>query len=412
MAAGGFKFGQASATYNSSTYSTKREWALDVHRARCDAFFLAQYREGNNWSCVTPPSGTPSTISESRTVESNTYTLHIADMHTTSVDTTGQYPAFITYWQLADEEYAIITSNGTTWYDSYSSTVTHGLYINGAHLSRSAYSNNDRYVYYSLAHSFSGEGFSGDNFRTSAVADYELPVLPICGFRGKSNSASYSTSDETNYSIVYNPTNSVTYSFGYAIRGTVIESFYRTSQYGSNTGWNWSIIGNILQDGSVAYYSYYFSGGEKDTISSSYYPIYSCQPCAFSVIGYDKKPFPASDISTNNGRYPRLSPSVMPNRCNTSAPSELFFSACCLSLCHNNGTIYTESSAGIDGNGSCCAGLINTDVLRTVAASACQVGGAIYQGGNFVVPCAQPYISNSDDFGILLGWDPSNESIV
>ena len=52
MAAGGFKFGQASATYDSSTYTTKRAWALAVHRARCDAFFLAQYREGGNWETV------------------------------------------------------------------------------------------------------------------------------------------------------------------------------------------------------------------------------------------------------------------------------------------------------------------------------------------------------------------------
>ena len=87
MSAGGFMFGQSSATYDSAEYSTKRDWALDLHRARCDAFYKAQRSEGQNWSTQSDGNGT--WISESRTVGSANYTLKIRDLHPLSVDTTG-----------------------------------------------------------------------------------------------------------------------------------------------------------------------------------------------------------------------------------------------------------------------------------------------------------------------------------
>lgn len=415
MAAGGFKFGQSSATYDSSTYSTKRDWALDVHRARCDAFFLAQYREGDNWSSVT---GGGTTITESRTVGTvGSYTLYILDLHPTSSDTTGAYPAFVTIWQSGNEEYAIITSNGMHWYSGWSSDVTRGLYINGIHLPNTSNSTSYKYVFYSLAHSFAKNGFSAYSFDDSSIESSELPVFPICGWDGRTRGETSPTAD-TYSSMIYQPTQGVTYSFGYAIRGSVIECFYKTSEYSVNSGWNWSIIGDILGDPSsgysTAYYTYYNSSDrETYPISDNYYPRYSGSGCAFACIDFEEGVFPPPLLSTNVSRYPCLRPSYIPARCNSSTPGELLFSAGCLAFCKLSGIPSpVESSDGVDGNGNCVIGLIDTDILRIVPSQACTVGGAVYQGGNFVVPCKQAYITNSDDFGILLGWDSSNESIV
>ena len=413
MAAGGFKFGQASATYDSSTYTTKREWALAVHKARCDAFFLAQHREGDNWGCHT--TNLYNEISESRTVDSATYTLKIQDVHPLTDDTTGEYPAFITFWTKNGQNtaYAIITSNGVNFNSSYSSDFTKGLYIPKDKMPCTGIWSNYRYTYYSLAHSYGNAGFYMYDFSADGIRGEQLSVLPICGFDGNNVNSNYVVN--SGYSIIYNPVNGVTYSFGYAIRGTVIECFYRTSQYDANSGWNWSIIGEILSNPtsgySTAYYSYYTGGSERSKIDSSYFQRYSCNSCAFSCIDNEENVFPPSNLS-GESRFSCLRPSYIPSRCNSTMPSELLFSAGCLSFCQNNGSQATESYSGIDGNGNCVAGLIDTDVLRIVAKQACTVGGATYQGGNFVVPAKQVNIYNCDDFSILLGWDPSNESIV
>lgn len=414
MAAGGFKFGQASATYNSSTYSTKRDWALAVHKARCDAFFLAQYGAGDEWACYT--TGLYNEISESRTVGGNTYTLKIQDIHPLTDDTTGEYPAFITFWMINGQntEYAIITSNGVNFNSSYSSDFTKGLYIPKDKLPCTGiWGDNYRFTYYSLAHSYGNAGFYSHDFSANGIRGEQLSVLPICGFDGNNENSSYVVN--SSYGIIYNPTQGVTYSFGYAVRGTVIECFYRTSQYDANSGWNWSIIGEILSNPtsgySTAYYSYYTSGGERSKIDNSYCPKYSGNLCAFSCIDNEENVFPPSNLSGGT-RYSCLRPSYMPSRCNSTMPSELLFSAGCLAFCQSSGGHTTESYSGIDGNGNCVAGLIDTDILRIVPRQACTVGGAIYQGGNFVVPAKQINVYSCDDFGILLGWDPSNESIV
>ena len=413
MAAGGFKFGQSSATYDSSTYTTKRDWALAVHKARCDAFFLAQLNAGGDWVCANVGS-----ITETREpIIGETYTLYIDDLHPTSSDTTGQYPAFVTFFKYNDipaAEYAIITSNGMHWYSSYESNITYGMYIHGSRLPyQSSYY---MYSFLSLAHSYADNGFTGHSFSTSLSDPYVLPVLPICGFYGDTLGSSNTTANNNN-SVIYNPEQGVTYSFGYAIRGLAIECFYKTSQYTANSGWNWSIIGRILTNGinnGIAYYSYNTSGYEKNIIDGSYYPRYSNNQCSFACIDSNGGIFPSSSSGLNGNvtRYPCLRPSYMPNRCNTSTPSDLLYSAGCLSLCQTSGSLYTETGSGIDGNGNCVAGLIDTDILRIVARQACTVGGATYQGGNFVCPLKQAGVYNSDDFGILLGWDPSNESIV
>lgn len=414
MAAGGFKFGQASATYDSSTYSTKRDWALAVHKARCDAFFLAQHREGDTWGCN--QTGLYNEISESRTVDGSTYTIYIQDIHPLSTDTTGDYPSFVTFWFRNGENtgYCIITSNGVNNQSTQSSNYQRGLYIPIERMAGTGSSSTYAYVFSSLAHSYGNAGFVTKDLSDSyGLRGEQLPVLPLCGFNGTTKNNSYNVND--NNGMVYNPTQGVTYSFGYAIRGHVIECFYRTSEYSANSGWNWSIIGEILSSGesgyNTAFYAYNNSGYEKAIIDTSYYPRYSGSSCAFSCIDYQEEAFPPQ-ISIGTTRYPCLRPSFIPNRCNSSTPSDLLYSAGCLAFCQNSGSMSTETNDGIDGYGNCVAGLISTDVLRIVSRQACTVGGATYQSGNFVCPLNQMGIANSDDFGILLGWDSSNESIV
>lgn len=412
MSAGGFMFGQASATYDSATYSTKRDWALDLHRARCDAFYKAQRSEGQNWSTQSDGNGT--WISESRTIGSSNYTLKIRDLHPLSVDTTGEYPSFVTVWKHVNGyEYAIITSNGMKW-GTGATPLINEMYIGGAHLSMDMSNSSKKYVFLSLAHSYANSGFADYSFSSNTLNDGELSVLPLCGFNGATVNSSNTTSNSSS-GVVYNPDQSVTYSFGYAIRGAVIECFYRTSAYSANSGWNWSIIGQILSNplswNNAACYCYYNGGSEKYIINSTYYPQYSGRACAFSCLDHDNKSF-SGVSSLNVTRYPRLAPCFYPSRCNTNTPSALLFCAGCLCICSNTSPLYTENFAGIDGEGNCTAGLIDTDVLRIVARQACTVGGATYQGGNFVVPCSQIGIENSEDFSVILGWDASNESIV
>lgn len=412
MSAGGFMFGQSSATYDSATYSTKREWALDLHRARCDAFYKAQRNEGQNWS--TQSDGTGTWISESRTVGSSNYTLKIRDLKPPSSDTTGEYPAFVTVWRHVNGyEYAIITSNGMKW-GTGATPLINEMYIGGAHLSMDMSNSSKKYTFVSLAHSYANSGFADYSFSSNTLNDGELSVLPLFGFNGATAYSSNATSNNS-YGVVYNPDQGVTYSFGYAIRGAVIECFYRTSAYSANSGWNWSIIGQILSNplswNNAACYCYYNGGDEKAIISSSYCPRYSGHECAFSCLDHDNKSFSGVN-SSNVTRYPRLVPCFYPSRCNTNTPSALLFSAGCLCICSYTSPLYQESFAGIDGEGDCTAGLIDTDVLRIVARQACTVGGATYQGGNFVVPCNQISIENGEDFSVILGWDASNESIV
>ncbi len=414
MAAGGFKFGQASATYDSASYTTKRAWALAVHRARCDAFFLAQYREGGNWETVETEE--LNEFSDSRTVDGHTYTLYIQDIHPTSSDTTESYPAFVSFWRISDSatEYAIITSHGMHWEPSYSSNISYGMYIHGNHLPNTGSSTSYRYTFLSLAHSWATAGFADYDFSTSDVNGQQLPICSIFGTYSSKRTSTSSTVNTTG-SVVYSPTQGVTYYFGYAIRDRVIECFFRTSQYDANSGWNWSIIGRFL-DNPVsgypnAYYSYCNNGSETTKVDTSFYPTYSRVSTPFACTDYHEGTFPPTYISTCD-RQPCLRPSFIPSRCNSNVPSELLFSAGCLSFCQTSGTLYTENYEGLDGNGNCVAGLINTDVLRIVPRQACNVGGAVYQGGNFVVPTRQISIDNCDDFGVLLGWDPSNESIV
>lgn len=417
MSAGGFMFGQASVTYNSATYTTKRDWALAVHKARCDAFLLAQKRAQDKWSTIQTVD--INEFSDTRTIDGTTVTLYIQDYHPLSSDTTGAYPAFVSYFEHEDgAEYCIITANGMHQIPSKESDITYGMYIYSNYLVGDGTSSTNKFAFYSLAHCYANNGFNDYNFGIIDTPNSEqLAVCPIMGFDGKMVNNSSQRTSNSGSSLVYNPTQGVTYYFGYAIRGTVIEVFYRASNYDSNTGWNWSLIGPILMNPasghSTAMYCYYGGGSSSELmpITTNYYPSYSGHSCIFQCINSSGEFFPQF-ASANVNRYPRLSPGFWPSFCSTSLPSELPYSAGFLSFTVMTSVMYTESFVGIDGNGGCFAGFIDTDILRIVPRPACTVGGSIYQGGNFVCPAKQIAIDQCNDFGVLLGWDYMNESIV
>ena len=417
MSAGGFMFGQASVTYDSATYTTKRDWALAVHKARCDAFLLAQKREGNHWS--TTQTSDINEFSDTRTIDGTTVTLYIQDYHPLSSDTTGAYPAFVSYFEHEyGAEYCIITANGMHQIPSKASDITYGMYIYSNYLVGNGTSSVNKFSFYSLGHCYANSGFNDYVLTTNGTPNAEqLAVCPIMGFDGNMvNNSSQKTSNSSK-GLVYNPVQGVTYYFGYAIRGTVIETFYRSSSYTANTGWNWSLIGPILVNPasgySTAMYCYYSGSNSSELaiIDSNYYPCYSQRSNIFQCIDSDGEFFPKF-ISSSVNRCPRLAPGFWPNLCTTSLPSELPYSAGFLTFCYNTSVVYTESFAGIDGHGGCFAGFIDTDILRIVGRQACTVGGATFQGGNFVSPVNQLGMENCNDFGVLLGWDSANESIV
>ena len=130
----------------------------------------------------------------------------------------------------------------------------------------------------------------------------------------------------------------------------------------------------------------------------------------------------AGDGSTENPTHPpnvhyALGTPILSQRGNSSRktgnlPAELPYSAGFLTFSSYTSILYTENFVGIDGKGGCFAGFIDTDILRIVPRPACTVGGATYQGKNFVCPASQIGMDQGNDFGVLLGWDYMNESIV
>lgn len=413
MAVGGFKFAQEKVTYYSEMFPTKYDWALAIHKARCLAFLRAQNSAGDEWERKLLISND---MDEEYLVDGVWFYAYITDFFKT---TNKDYAAFLSVFthKSTGEEYCIITSNGMNWTGSYAGDGQYGLCFDKARLPWDPSSDDMVYSYYSMAHGYSENGFdlTGANmFDSVPNVDGCLPILPICGFDGNRIGQNNTTADNY-YSLVANPSIGVQYSFGYAVRGRAIETFYKTSDGVTGAGWHWSIIGHILKDpvglSEIAYCSYGTGGGEISPMESNYCPRYSQVYCPFACIASDGKMFP-NFSNPNATRLPKLSPGFIPSLCKSTLPTYIPFSAAAISLVQNNGVIDSEDFAGINGGGEMCAGFIDPEILRVVSAQACQIGGATLDGKKFVCPEKQFVIHDGDDFGVVLGWDASNESIL
>lgn len=415
--AGGFKFGSASVTYDSATYATKRSWALAVHKARCQAFLRAAYNEDQDhfWYSPGEAGGDETSVAITSSLSAQIYMLgnHMPG------GTDDNYPSYITYFKnpKSNAEYCIITSNGFHGNSSYATNHAYGLYINPAKLARCGTSNT-RYYPMNLAHSFAVNGFNNYDLSNGVVKQGELSVTN-CFNTDKNRSYSVTgTSNTANNSsgMIYNPTNGRTYTFGYAVKENMIEAFYRASNYETNSGWLWCIIGEIFDNTCIvntfpvgSYKPYRGSIDETSQLRLSTTTDYA-DTSACEVIGASGLRFPV-DTMNYFTPVPVLMPSFLPMRCDSNTPDELIYAAACLGW-GGAGYSNTLTSAGIDGLGNCVKGYIKTDLLRMVSFLATKIGGTTYQGGNFVVPSNCGAVQNNMDFGIILGWDSSNESIL
>lgn len=432
MANGDFMYAEASVTYNAATYATTKDWAYAVHVARCKAFVYATQKGtgldqfGGRWNC----DYTVQDLEEYFPLDpddpdSDMYMLAIQDLNKDQVDLGGNYPAFYTVFQEGGSlaAYAIITARGFSNQNSMASDISKGLYIPSDML---AGNGTYKFVPIDLAHMFGCNGIqSYQNIKAGTLGNGELPVSTPYGVNFADTTSTTSTSTNSN-GIIQNPTEGVTYTFGYAVKGLAIECFYKNSLFQSNTGMLWSLIGNIFagelgyDDQTMlfskfpfGYINLYRNGqNEKAGLSASDYSYYidhnkiDCDCLCDNGWSYRHSIVGQSVLSKAS-----LLPSYMPYRSSSATPQKLKWSAGCLGFAFDVGYQTVRNFAGIDGLGNNTKGYLRDDVFRFVPITATRIGGATYQGSNFV-SMYMGYPQNSLEFGVLLGWDMSNPSII
>lgn len=428
MAAGGYIYEQIDLAYDSGTNgATVRSWALAVHLARCKAFMAAAARENNGyggvgWSSV--QTSLYDEITESYMGED----IYIQDIHPTSVDTSEEYPAFVSFFRCnnADySEYCIITYSGFNAYDSYSdptSGYSNGLYMPQSSLQRG--STNNTYVSCggSMAHAFASAGFGNHDVCSSGFLTTGCThIMPA----HMALEGSYYNYNQSNDSLVGARSNNMyasnlvskTYQFGFAVKGTHIIALERRSDA---DGWLWSIIGDIF-DALIASGDTYRTG----CIVNDYYSNSSYETGSTHKLVIENNGNPTSRISFCNTSGVRYKPSNanvylgMTRSCSDyvfnpcartdkTTPTDTRYNAVGVgALC--NHWYSATGDPGVDGDANGGKGFISTDILRQVSAGVCQTAGATFQSGNFVAMASYHQYAT---VGWLLGWDASNASII
>ena len=422
MSAGGFIFEKANLAYDANTNGvTIRDWALAVHKARCQAFLDAATREQQNGGQGWYSLETMINDEMSEYVGGSYYSgnVYIHDIHPLSVDVNGEFPAFVSFMKANNSgaEYCIITARNYHCNPNYSdrlSQYSEGLYMNSENLCK----NGSSYEFgQSMGHAFALNGFGSYDVTNSNFCSYGCTKI-IGSYRFKSWSNNY-TNNYDNASLIYRRVSSQTssylvgktYSFGYAIKGEQIETFYRRTDAAI---WLWSVIGNIL-DTLIA---------DNDTsrvcaITVPFQQNNSETEFNYTVFDHNNSPISTYVSFTNSSGLP-YTPSISYINCDitrtyngcsatrtsNSAPSDVRYNAIAV-FASLTGEI-TSSDPGIDGSGNGGKGFVSTDVLRMVSSSACPTSGVTFQGGNFVSIKA----GLSGGIGFILGWDNSNESII
>lgn len=426
--AGGYIYEQVDLGYNSSTNgATTRSWALAIHKARCEAFIKAVVREynyfgGNDWYSV--QTGLYNEFSE----WIDTKSVYIQDIHPTSVDTAGDYPAFVTFFKNngTGAEYCILTYSGFNAYDSYSDPTTYynyGLYMPKANLQRGANNVNYASCGSDMSHAFSKSGFANYDVCSSSFLSFGdcTHIMPSAQ-KGEGNASSYTKSADSlvgcraQNGASYGDLVGKTYQFGFAVKGTQIVSFMRRSDA---DGWLWSIIGEIFDvlidtndTHKVGCLTHDYYSGSMNEISTLHNTIIGASNSVDGRVSFCTNagvPFKTT-INAVRTEYTRsldyygMSPCA---RTDNTIPSDTRYNAVAVGACYNAFN-NTSSENGVDGNGNGCKGFINTNLLRQVSGGVCQSVGSTFQAGNFV--CMKAHYSNQ--YGFILGWDPSNISIM
>lgn len=426
--AGGYIYEQVDLGYNQSTNgATVRSWALAIHKARCEAFVKAVVREynyfgGNDWYSV--QTGLYNEFSE--WIDSKD--VWIQDIHPASVDTGETYPAFVTFFKNngTGAEYCILTYSGFNAYPNYSDPTVYynyGLYMPRENMARGA--NNTSYACCGsdMSHAFARSGFANyDVCSSSFLSLGDCTHIMAAGQKGEGNYSSYQISSSS--LVGCRAQNGAsdgylvgkTYQFGFAVKGTQIITLMRRSDA---NGWLWSIIGEIFDTlidqndthkvGCILHD--YYSGDTEET-STDHYTVLDNSNTADGRVSFCTNagvPFK----STNGSIYTEYTRSIghfgiSPcARTDNTIPSDTRYNAVAAGACYNNFNS-TSSDNGVDGNGNGCKGFIDTNLLRQVSGGVCQSVGSTFQAGNFV--CMKAKYSNQ--YGFILGWDPSNISIM
>lgn len=428
MSAGGYIYEQVDLAYDASTNGlTTRSWALAVHVARCRAFYFAVQREaasfgGDGWYSIQT-----NLYNEFSEYQDGVY-YYIQDIHPTSVDTGEQYPAFVTFFKNngTGAEYCILTYSGFNANDSYSDPTTYynyGLYMPKANLQRGADGTSYASCGSDMSHAFARNGFANyDVCSSSFLSLGDCTFVMPAGSKNEGNANSYQK-DYT--SLVGRRAQQgasdgylvgKTYQFGFAVKGTQIIALMRRSDA---NGWMWSIIGEIFDTlidqndtHKVGCLTHDYYSNDEQEISTAHDTVLGTNTTADGRVSFCTNagiPFKSTDSSmhteyTRSMGYFGISPCA---RTDNTIPSDTRYNAIAVGACYNHFSI-TSSDNGVDGDGNGCKGFIDTNLLRQVSGGVCQNVGATFQGGNFV--CMKADYSNQ--YGFIIGWDSSNQSIM
>ena len=427
--AGGYIYEQVDLGYNQSTNgATVRSWALAIHRARCEAFIKAVVREynyfgGNDWYSV--QTGLYNEFSE--WIDSKD--VWIQDIHPASVDTGEQYPAFVTFFKNngTGAEYCILTYSGFNAYDSYSDPTAYynyGLYIPKANLQRGANNTTHACCGSDMSHAFARSGFANYDVCSSSFLSLGActHIMTTASMKSEASASTYIRS--TDSLVGCRAQNGAsdsdlvgkTYQFGFAIKGTQIAAFMRRSDA---DGWLWSVIGEIFDvlidpndTHKVGCITHDYYSGSMSEISTNHNVIVGNSTSVDGRVSFCTNagvPFKSTNTSIRT-EYTRSLENLGINPCartDNTIPSDTRYNAVAVGSCYNSFT-NTSSNSGVDGNGNGCKGFIDTNLLRQVSGGVCQSVGSTFQAGNFVCMKA----SSSNQYGFILGWDPSNISIM
>lgn len=398
MSAGGFKFAKVTITDVAAAYATVVDWCLAVHKVRCEAFLRATERELAHWTPI-QTSLTGEGVERVSYDDSNVVSVYYAQIAPST-----SYPAFISYFRDTDSsaEYAILTAAGMSW-SSGSSTC---VYINPSRLNGMA-PNSDAYMLApSFAHAMAMNGFDSYDVTDATAANCEIPFTSQYGNASSVASEWNSAGDSNIYN--YSSQDGAAYTFGFAVKGQVIESFYHYE--GGNVGW--SIIGKIFNDDCIGANPYgvlcQTIDHAKDSISYGTIKRIDTWQGLLTVCDKDGKFYPSKAVHDNPDFKPlsRNLPSYTCTHAGTGLPKNLYYGALCCSFYSTS----TSAVTGLDEYANLQKGYINTDILRVIAPQLCHSAGGLFQGGNFITPGYGGVGENR--MGILLGWDASNDSLM
>ena len=418
MTAGGYMYAQATVgPYNTTTYTTCRTWALAVHKARCEAFLKATAREETGaWTRV------QTSLYNEFSDTAGSFNIYVQDIHPVSIDTGSNWPSFVSFFKKGTSEYCIITSRGFNFYSSYktvnASNIQKGLYIDIRNAR--SYDGSSVYTGYNLMHAFALNGFSGYDVAENTICSGRnttkiVPCYTCTTCQPSSSVGVTSASTDSLVSVTSGASFShaaYEFTFGYAVKGTQIECFLKRSD---RNRFMWSIIGEIIGVTSSETEDNYKTGSFFDKYSSAYEcdsePSLSYNATSKSVMCITCMKTDGYVYNENSSNLDVVKPSgqcMTVGRVTTTTAENIGWSAC--PVCFYASSISSSISqfTGLDGDGNGMKGFIDSDLLRLVSATQTQIPGATYGDGNFVAM----YTNTSQANGYILGWDPSNPSIV